>query len=1127
MRKRNQYLPVLLTAFTLCTPPAMAAKTQTAMAVQMQTTKTEDVGQARQGERQIYGTVTDENGEPLVGVIIKQKGGGTSLTDSEGKYHINIPQGEVMVTFSYLGMNDMMVTFEPKDKSGKFNVRLTTMTHNVDEVVVTGYQTISRERATGSYSIIDSDDLKARHSSNLADALDGLVAGIQSNDDGSGNKRFTIRGTSTMLADNTPLVVVDGYPIMDNNSTGGNSNLNLSALQRINPEDVESVTVLKDAAAASIWGARSANGVIVITTKKNKQKNSFTVEGNTQLTIGQKQDVARLTNLATARQTINYQRWAFENGMIGEEYSGDISNLTNAINYSELLMYQGYRWGTITKDEMNSQLSRLAAFDNRQQIKDKMLRTPLNSSTTASISGNVGNWNTRASVNYIYDAGDFIGHRDNTWRMNWDNNYRFNKWVAVNVGLNLVQSNRHSSQLSWSDISKIAPYEMLLNEDGSYAKNWHDLYNTDVLDQYDWSGFTYTDMNYNLLQEARRRNRRVVNTQMRTQLGLEVDIIDGLQFNSKFQYETSRYRTRETNDEESFFTRYRVNYFTPGDMMGHALGESAIPAGAIIVNSRGKNHSALFRNDLSLNKVFGEKHAVAAVAGNEISNYYYQAWTLPYLYGVTPTSSGVNGQDKYFETMDGSQSTINGVPADGKAHVVDSWSHDRFVSFYGNASYMYDERYGISASARSDASNLITKEAKYRWSPLWSVGAMWNIANEKWMKDKTPFDRLTLRLTYGKNGNAASASSAYTTLNTESGDVDIYTGHYLATITDYGNPTLRWEKTASTDIGLDFSLLGGALYGTFDYYNKKSTDVLGNVAVASVTGTSQAVFNNAELNNRGFELTLGGRAFIGDVMVGGNFTWAYNKNKVTKLYNEVNNVSDMMNATYIPGYPMASIFKMRYGGLKNGIPQVLDKDGNSYDISDYSIYDMDWRDILVYQGTSISPHTMSLMLSASWKDLSLNVYLNGRFGGKMQMPAFNYYFPDNYGGKQSVMAQVGDVMNDDGSIKANTYCMPLPTTDDEGNAIDINNYSVWSTVYSTFDYSVESASYIYLQEIDLNYTLPSKLFKGLWLKGIDVYGKLENVGLLWTANSKGYNPLYLPGSYEPQMQFTIGANVKF
>lgn len=1079
--------------------------------------------------RYISGYVRDDHGESLPGAPVRIKGTDLqTVTDGNGFFTLRAPVTTCELSCEYIGMDPAAITIKAGQKSLDHNITMTG-DHTLKEVVVTGYQTISRERATGSYSIINADDLKSRHASNLSDALNGLIAGMQANDDGRGGKTFTIRGTSTMNADKTPLVVIDGFPVMDNQPTSNNSkNPNMSALERINPDDVESITILKDAAAASIWGARSANGVIVITTKKNKNKNSFSVEGNTQLTIGKRQDVAHLTNLATASQMINYQKWAFQNNMIGEEYTGDMGSLFKAITQSELLLYKGYKWGTLTQDEMNAQLAALAACDNRKQISNELLRTPVNSSTTASVSGNVGLWNTRASVNYIYDAGDFIGHHDNTWRLNWDNNFRFNKWIAFNAGFNLVGKNAHSSLIGFSDLTTLSPYEMLLNADGSYATNFHDTYNSDVLSKYDWSGFTYKNMNYNLLQEARSRNNRTTNTQGRIQLGLELDLMDGLQFNSKFQYEKSRYHNDDTNSEESFYTRYHVNYLTPGDLMGNALGASVLPAGAIVINREGKNHSTLFRNDLSLNRTFGKKHAVAAVIGNEVSNYYYESWTKPYRYGVTATSTGVEGKPGHFDTMDASTSTIYGVPAEGKQYVSQTWNHNRYVSFYGNASYMYDERYGLSASARSDASNLITKEAKYRWSPLWSVGAMWNMANEKWMKDKTPFDRLTLRLTYGKNGNAASSSSAFTTISTVSDYVDEYTGLYPGKIYDYGNPTLRWEKTASTDFGIDFSLFNNHLYGTVDYYNKKSTDVLGTVAIAGVYGTNEATYNNAELNNRGVEVTLGSKAAVGDFSFEGVLTYAYNKNKVTKIYNEISNVSDIMNAYYFQGYPMGAIFKMRYGGMKNGMPQILDKDGNSYDISDLSIYDKDWHDFLTYEGTTVAPHTAGLTLSLGWKDLMLTAYVNGRFGGKMQMPTFSYLYPDNYGAKASVSAQVGEVMNSDGSLIANPkHAMPLPTVDGEGNAIDVSAYGSWSTAANIFSMNVESADYIYLQEIDLAYSLPQSLFKNRWMKSADIFCKLDNVGMIWAANSKDYHPDYLPGSYQPRLAFTMGVNVKF
>ncbi len=1084
------------------------------------------------GNRLLKGTVKDEDGEPVIGAFVKVDGTNVqTVTDANGYYQVRVPADRCLVTYGYLGMESSSYHLAAGEGNASHHVVMVSC-NELKDVMVTGYQTISRERATGSYSIIGKEELERRHSSNLADALDGLVPGMQSQDDGRGGKKFTIRGTSTMNANKTPLVVVDGYPIMDNNDVDYklSSNPNLTALERINPDDVESITVLKDAAAASIWGARSANGVIVITTKKGKKKNAVEVEAGTQFTIGAKQNVQHLTNLSTSRQTINYQKWIFQNGYLGEEYTPILDNINNCISPSEALLYQGMYWGTISEEEMNAQLEKLAQLDNRKQISKYMLQTPVISKTHASVSANIGGWDTRASLQYEHEEGDFIGRHDNTWKADWQNSYRFNKMFTVNLGLNLVNSNRHSSQISYSDLANIAPYEMLLNEDGSYATNWSPSYNSHLLGTlYDWSGFSYHNMNYNLLQEARNRRNRINNTQMRTQVGLQVNIIDGLQFNSKFQYETSRYTSTNYYGEESFYVRNMVNYYTPvGDDL-QPTGSSVLPMGAISSTGKGKNHSALFRNDFSLDRVFGEKHAISAVLGNEISNYYYQSWTLPTLYGITATSAGTQGQTGYFDTYDQYQSAISGVPTEGKEHLTDTWNHNRYVSFYGNASYMYDERYGVSVSARSDASNMVTSEAKYRWSPLWSVGAMWNINNEAWLKDSRAINRLSLRATYGKNGNAPTMSSARTTINTENGLIDDFTGLYPGSVSDYGNPTLRWEKTAILNLGVDFSLLDNHLFGSVDYYNKKSTDVLGQVSIANVNGTSYATFNNAAIRNNGIEVNLGTQGSAGDFGWGANLSWAYNKNEVTKLFIEANNVSDFMNSNYIPGYPISSIFTFEYGGMENGMPTIVDNEGNKTPISDMSVYSDAPEKWMHYQGTSIAPHTVSLNLSVSWKDLSLSAFLNGRFGGKMRMPKFDYTMLDYYGMRTNLSAPLGDLMDSDGKVvAAPSHAMPLPTVDGDGNPLSVFDYMYWPFYYTALNTSVESSDYIYLSEIDLNYSLPKSLFQGnKWVKSVEVFGKLENVGLLWTANSKHYNPMYLPGNWEPQLTFTLGANVKF
>lgn len=202
-------------------------------------------------------------------------------------------------------------------------------------------------------------------------------------------------------------MVIDGFPVMDNPSSGASTNPNLNALERINPKDIESITFLKDAAAASIWGARSANGVIVITTKKGQKDGQWTVEGSTQLTIAKKQNVHQLTNLASASQTINYEKWLFEKSMISSPYSRNITNLYSGLTKSQLLLYQGYNWGTMDMAEMNRQLADLASLDNTKQIRDNLLQRPLQSMTNVALSGGIGQWGTRFSVEFIHEKGIF------------------------------------------------------------------------------------------------------------------------------------------------------------------------------------------------------------------------------------------------------------------------------------------------------------------------------------------------------------------------------------------------------------------------------------------------------------------------------------------------------------------------------------------------------------------------------------------------------------------------------------------------------------------------------------------------------------------------------------------------
>lgn len=1052
--------------------------------------------------KKIFGIVKDDQDNPLIGATIKI--GNTNigtLTNTTGNFQIDIPVDAQSFSVSYIGMESKTIHI---GKNEAFTIILHEDAQLLSNVVVTGYQKISRERAAGSFSILNSKTIEQRHVSNVSQSLEGLVAGIQGTDDERGGKKFSIRGKGTMYGNDSPLIVVDGFPITDTTSS---SDMGLNAFQKINPNDVESITILKDAAAASIWGARSANGVIVITTKRGNNKDKLRVEANSQISISNKYNVDEISNSARSTDFINYERKAFENNWTSGEYSGAMTDLQMPVTLSELLLYKGMRFKSISTDEMNQGLAKLAALDNRQQIKKYLLKRPIVSQVNASISGGNDRFDSYLSLMYQKNIGAIIGNKSDSYFINFNNDFKLNKHITLTAGLNLQHIDEQSTPITISDIRNLSPYEMLLNEDGSYATNVGQ-YNTDILNMYPWKSFSYQNMGYNILQEARSRDMKTKHLAFRTQFGLNAKIIDGLNFNSKFQYEENNYNYENYSNEESFFVRNMVNYYTTYDMSSGVVGTSAIPLGGIMMTGKGKSTASIWRNDFSFDKVFGEKHAICFVVGNEISNYKTTSRSNPYMYGYNPdTEIASSLSSTKAKNIEGWEISIPGT----KANL--SWNKNKYVSFYGNASYTFDEKYSISVSARSDASNLITSQPKYRWSPLWSVGLLWNMEHENFLKNNPIVNRLALRATYGQNGNACSSSSARTTISTVSSSLDEATGKNPGEIYDYGNPTLRWEKTSTTNIGIDFALFSNRLFGSIDFYNKKGTDILGNTKISGVNGTTNVIFNNSSLLNRGIEITIGSNLNLGNsgITLGGTLTYAYNYNKVLDLYNDSQLVSDILNASYIEGRPMNPIFAFHYLGMEDGKPMIDNGSGGKIAIDDFSLMFGDNSKALRYMGTSVSPHTLGLNLNLSWKGLMWQALLNGRFGGKFKAPIFNYPIIQGMT-KTTVNAQYADVLDGDNSIPS------LPQGEDTG-------YQNWTTYLNYLDTKVENSSYIYFKEMILDYTLPQLLVEKIKLKNISIFSKVENIGLLWTANKKHYHPEYLPGTPTPATTYTIGIRI--
>ncbi len=1064
----------------------------------------------------VSGYVRDADGNPLPGATVKVKRRGemmnnAAVTDAEGRFTINVNDGDILV-ISFVGY----ASKEHKVVRGKqIDISLTRTDMELDlatVVVNTGYQRISRERATGAYDVVNKDMLQKRPISNLSTALQGMVPGMQGKEKSDGSFNFLIRGTSSMYADAKPLVVVDGFPVADTSFT------------TINPNDIESVTVLKDAAAASIWGARSANGVIVITTKQARAGQKLKVEVNAFTRIGDKIDLNQVTRTATTEDFIRYEELAWKNNWALSKFSGSFNQLRTSLTLAQELLYAN-ETGTISTEAMNRGLDSLRRIDNRGQIEDLLLQRPVLSQYNINISGGTDKIRSLASFMFEKNKDGFVGNQYNRFMFNFNNQYRPTKFLSFFASASIQYTNQTSSGATVSELEQLSPYETLLNPDGSYSVNLKGI-NRQLLATLPTNKLPYQDWSFNLLREVREREFSTEDLNARLQLGMTINIMKGLSFDSKLQYERRKTDYQDYYSENTYFARDLVNYYIDYTPATQTVNKVFLPKGGIqtprqvgnawINNTT--NESYVFRNQLNFDRYFAKKHQVTAIAGFEVSQYEVDNIANPWLYGYYPDKLqssvppyGYGSAGNTFKNITGS----SGVTLQGGNPII-GWGLDRYVSFYGNAAYTYSRKYTLSGSIRADASNYITDDPSLRWSPFWSVGGSWNVGREDFMRDVAFVDNLALRATYGRNGNAEKGTSTKTLLNMGT-SLNATTGTITATISDYGNPLLRWEKTTTTNIGIDFALFKGKLAGKIDYYKKNGSDLVGLVTLAAANGTTRQKFNNAKLVNNGIELSLGTRLEIPGTKMEYQtmVTYAYNKNKITDLYYPAIYGYEMLGGNaFVQGRPIQPVYSYTYLGMKDGVPYVAGVKGTPNRFDDLALHNRGLGlQYLNYEGTAIPPHTMSWLNTFRAYGFSLNVLFTGTMGGVYKNPIFNYATLIG-GGKTFVDRFVSEVFAGNPDIPS------FPQANDPGT------YR-WDRYGPNLQGLVESSSYIECKEIMLDYTFPTKLSKAVLLEGIRVYAQARNLGLVYRANSRGFHPDWLPGSNRPLRTITLGCNIQF
>lgn len=1045
----------------------------------------------------IQGKVVDKKGHPVPGatIVVKGTSRGTSAA-VDGTFRFTIENRESLVlqiTFVGMGRKEILYTgkpvvivLEPEDK-------------NLEEVVVTGYQTISKERSTGAYNVVRRDEINRAHSSDLSAALLGNTAGMQGKENEDGSIDYVMRGVSSLYANMQPLVVVDGFPVAN-------------GFKDINPNDVESVTVLKDAAAASIWGARAANGVIVVTTRRSKQ-GTFSVEANAMVSIGSKLDLSTVLTTASSEDQVFYERMAMERGWLTPTPDA-LTNLHASTSLAKEYMYD-YMNHVISETEMNEGLALLAGQNNRKQIKDYLLRNPVTQQYNLSIGNSTERAQNYFSVMYEKVKGNMIGNQTGRWRIHFNNTSSVFNWLDFSVGINVHYSNTDYSGPTISEISTLSPYEMILNEDGSYATQL--MKNRQQLAKIGKGVLPYDDWDYNVLREVRARDYSTEMLNTRLQAGVVVKFMPGVTFDTKFQYELNRSDNDQLDKEDSYFVRDLVNTYVGYDADNQKVTTQFIPCGAIRRSSMNKMKNYSWRNQLNISRQINDKHEISVITGFEVSQFQTEDRTDPYVYGFDPEKniatplpfggySGNNGagQSVYITNITGDN--VASLP--GMAMIY-GFLNERFVSVYANAGYTYDHRFSVSGSIRSDASNLITDKASYRWAPLWSVGGSWNLHREHFMLSAESWlDRLTVRLTYGFNGNVEKSTSPVTLVSsnpTLSGS----TGLPTTSVVNRGNPNLCWEKTSTINSGIDFMFFSNRLFGSFDWYSKQGRDLIGEVSLPTVLGASSQNMNSARMSNKGVEVVLGTNLAVSpEIRFTTNITYAYNKNEVKELYHPTYNASFVTGGAFVAGYPAQSVWAFNYLGMKDGIAYIEGPDGKEVSMDDNTaMYSGDAVPFLKYMGPAIDPHTLGWNGGFSGYGFNLSFLILGKFGGSFYAPYFNDRIESN--GKNIVNQTIREVIN--GSDR-------LPSFQPAGRGFSTQ----WWDYSSKLNTLVESSSAIKFKEVLLEYSMPYRIISKIGLKSVKVYGQVRDLGCIWTANRYGYDPEWLPGSMKPSVSYKFG-----
>ena len=1073
------------------------------------------------------GRVVDSDGLGVIGagVVCSGRPDRGTVCDEDGSFRLEVPKGISKVEISALGMQSVVYDLENSAVKDALIV-LEYESTMLDQVVVTGYAQTTVKRITGSVGILSSDSFKDKPLASVSSLMQGEVAGVQvqavSGQPGT-QSRIRIRGTNNLSGSSNPLWVVDGVPLQNESpnlsseemAAGAFDNIFISGIGGINPNDIESITILKDAAAAAIYGSRAANGVIVVTTKRGSEgrlklsySNNFTWSFRPQ----------RNLELMDSGEKIAWEQELWDE-FAADRYAAAQSD--NTVIYPVVGIVGQVRAGCgqfagWDKARQDAYLQELAS--STTDWYGELFRNAFSHNHHLSLSGGSDKAAYYISMGYNDDNGMLINNRYQRYNVNSNLTLTPARWIKLDIGNDFSRQSSKSPD-SYVDAFKYAyfanPYEKVRNEDGSWAAD-----NTYFsLGYYNGRGVEEVMPldGFNILKELELNSTTTVNISNTLRAQADIRILEVLKFVGLLSWSYSDNSTDKIVDA-STYTAFR-------DRLGYDDKSQTKLYGSITQN-RGKRSSYVARGHFAWNQSFG-RHTLNVIAGAELrgsdSNTVY---SKRYNYNpITGTSSmpSISGPtDEWVKEVE----RLSG----------EYFTRSRYASFYASADYFLGKTIVLNASVRTDGSSNFGSERQF--NPTWSAGAAWHLGEEKWMQRQRVLSHATLRAAYGFTGDVNTSAPHYLVMQYALQEYRYVNGksYMMGSIPTAPNPDLGWEKTRDAKLGIDLGFLKDRLCLQAETYYRLSTDVVTSSRVASTSGYTYVYYNSADLMNSGVEFTLNGKIVRSrDWNVGASLNFAYNYNKVLSYKPASSTIT--AKDRYVEGYPVGAIISGRYEGIDpvSGLYNFrLRPDAEVLTPSDLN----DPDNYRWYLGTTIAPFTGGFNVSASWKLLRLSVSGVYSFGNKVyemiDSPASYLNARHDGVSTESVQSQYSDLYSNHLNVRRDRTSRW--TESNSSGTLYPRIYDCYGTRYNfaqtnPMDWNIVNAiylkdvSYLRIKSIVLSCELPQAWLEKIRMEKICFNLSLNN--MITISSYDGMDPEVPGATYPTTRSVSLGVSLGF